>query len=149
MWRSGTHDGRPTEALTDRQANPRAAVETDELTVTYGSFTAVDRVSPEVGQGEIYGLLGPNGSGKTSVIRALTTIVPAAGSATIAGHPLCDQAGVRSVIGVLPDSNGYPGGILPVSIAAPGLVGAMLLVQLRLTRRTRSESSSAIGRGQP
>lgn len=101
----------PTEnTSTDRQAPGDSAVlETHELTVSYGSFTAVDRVSLRVGRGEIYGLLGPNGAGKTSVIRALTTIVPASGSAAIAGYRLTDQARIRSVIGVLPESNGYPG----------------------------------------
>jgi ABC-2 type transport system ATP-binding protein len=85
------------------------AVVTDELSVAYGGFTAVDRVSLRVAPGSIYGLLGPNGAGKTSVIRALTTIVPiAGGSATIAGHPLSDPVAVRSCIGVLPESNGYP-----------------------------------------
>ncbi len=60
--------------------------------------------------GEILGLLGPNGAGKTSVIRALTTIVPvAAGSAVVAGRPLSAPDAVRARIGVLPESNGYPG----------------------------------------
>ncbi len=97
------------EPTTDRSFGT-AVVETRDLTVTYGSFTAVDRVSIGVDRGEIYGLLGPNGAGKTSIIRALTTIVPvAAGSATIAGHPLGDAMAVRASIGVLPESNGYPG----------------------------------------
>ncbi len=79
------------------------------LTVRYGHTTAVDAVSMSAERGEILGLLGPNGAGKTSVIRALTTIVPAAeGSAMIAGHPLTDPTAVRASIGVLPESNGYP-----------------------------------------
>ena len=84
-------------------------LETTDLTVRYGSVTAVDQVSFRVERGEIYGLLGPNGAGKTSVIRALTTIVPiAGGTAMIDGHPLSDAVAVRSSIGVLPESNGYP-----------------------------------------
>lgn len=84
-------------------------LETTDLTVRYGSVTAVDRVSLRLERGEIYGLLGPNGAGKTSVIRALTTIVPiAAGTALIDGNPLSDPVAVRSSIGVLPESNGYP-----------------------------------------
>ena len=80
------------------------------LTVSYGRFTAVQDVTLEARQGEIFGLLGPNGAGKTSVIRALTTIVaPSGGTATIAGHDLSDATGVRTRIGVLPESNGYPG----------------------------------------
>lgn len=84
-------------------------LETTALTVKYGTFIAAENISIQVGAGEIYGLLGPNGAGKTSIIRALTTIIPAAsGSATIAGHPLTDPAAVRASIGVLPESNGYP-----------------------------------------
>lgn len=84
-------------------------LEARDLTVTYGRFTAVDDVSLRAGAGEVFGLLGPNGAGKTSVIRALTTIVPvASGSATVGGHPLSDPVAVRSKIGVLPESNGYP-----------------------------------------
>lgn len=86
------------------------ALDCRDLVVKYGAFTAVDRVSLQVEKGEIFGLLGPNGAGKTSVIRALTTIVPTAGgTATIGGHDLSDPVGVRSCIGVLPESNGYPG----------------------------------------
>jgi len=86
------------------------AVETEQLTVRYGKLTAVDRLDLTARPGEILGLLGPNGAGKTSVIRALTTIVPvASGSATIAGHQLSDPRAVRASIGVLPESNGYPG----------------------------------------
>ena len=81
-----------------------------DLTVAYGGFVAVDRVSFEARPGEILGLLGPNGAGKTSVIRALTTIVPIAdGSASVGGSDLTDPIAVRAKIGVLPESNGYPG----------------------------------------
>jgi ABC-2 type transport system ATP-binding protein len=80
------------------------------LTVRYGTVTAVDDLSLSASSGEILGLLGPNGAGKTSVIRALTTVVPAAaGTAQIDGHDLTDLVGVRRSIGVLPESNGYPG----------------------------------------
>jgi ABC-type multidrug transport system ATPase subunit len=44
---------------------------TDGLTRRFGSFTAVNRVSLSVPEGSIFGLLGPNGSGKTTVIRML------------------------------------------------------------------------------
>jgi len=80
------------------------------LTVRYGTLTAVDDLWLDASSGEILGLLGPNGAGKTSVIRALTTVVPvAAGTAQIDGHDLTDPVGVRRSIGVLPESNGYPG----------------------------------------
>jgi ABC-2 type transport system ATP-binding protein len=85
-------------------------LESRDLMVCYGEFTAVAGVSLNAQSGEILGLLGPNGAGKTSVIRALTTIVPLrAGTARIDGHDLSDPMAVRSSIGVLPESNGYPG----------------------------------------
>lgn len=65
-----------------------------------------------VERGEVFGLLGPNGAGKTSVVRALTTVLdPSAGVARVAGHPLGDPDSVRMAIGVLPESNGYPGSV--------------------------------------
>jgi len=97
------------DGATDR-AGTSLAVTTEDLSVAYGDVIAVDRVSLQVERGSICGLLGPNGAGKTSMIRALTTIVPvASGTATVAGHPLTDPVAVRSSIGVLPESNGYPG----------------------------------------
>ena len=47
------------------------AVETTDLTRTFGSFTAVDSVSLKIRPGGIYGFLGPNGSGKSTTIRML------------------------------------------------------------------------------
>lgn len=81
----------------------------EALTVAYGDHVAARDISFAVGRGEIFGLLGPNGAGKTSVIRALTTILaPTSGSAWINGAPLNDASAIRRVIGVLPESNGYP-----------------------------------------
>ncbi|MDW3219760.1 MAG: ABC transporter ATP-binding protein [Acidimicrobiales bacterium] len=81
----------------------------DQISVSYGRTIAAERVTFDVAAGEILGLLGPNGAGKTSVIRALTTILePTGGSAVIDGCPLTDAPAVRSRIGVLPESSGYP-----------------------------------------
>lgn len=85
-------------------------VEAEGMTVRYGRVTAVDGISLSARSGEILGLLGPNGAGKTSVIRALATIVPVSeGTVRVFGHGLSDPMGIRSSIGVLPESNGYPG----------------------------------------
>lgn len=60
-----------------------------ELTKRFGDFTAVDHISFEVGQGEIFGFLGANGAGKTTAMRMLTGLsMPTSGSATVAGHDL-------------------------------------------------------------
>ena len=62
------------------------------LTRRFGSFVAVDDVSFEVGQGEIVGYLGPNGSGKTTTIRMLLGLLrPDAGSATVLGWDIARQ----------------------------------------------------------
>ena len=64
-----------------------AAIRTNQLTVKFGDFIAVDRVSIEVAAGEIYGFLGPNGSGKTTLIRSLCGLItPAAGTGEVLGY---------------------------------------------------------------
>ena len=63
-----------------------AAVEARELTRDFGDFRAVDRVSFSVRQGEIFGLLGANGAGKTTCIKMLTGILPpSAGEGAVGG----------------------------------------------------------------
>jgi ABC-2 type transport system ATP-binding protein len=62
------------------------AVETRDLTRRFGSFTAVDHLSLSIATGEVFGLLGPNGSGKTTTIRMLCGLLdPTAGTARVAG----------------------------------------------------------------
>jgi ABC-2 type transport system ATP-binding protein len=64
----------------------RVAVEAVELTRRFGDFVAVDRVSFGVREGEVFGFLGPNGSGKTTTIRMLCGILaPTSGVARVAG----------------------------------------------------------------
>ncbi len=61
-------------------------VSTRGLTRRFGSFTAVDGVSLDVGRGEIFGFLGANGAGKTTMIRMLCgLLMPSGGEATVAG----------------------------------------------------------------
>jgi ABC-2 type transport system ATP-binding protein len=83
-----------------------AAIRTHELTKRFGPLTAVDRVTFEVGKGELFGLLGPNGAGKTTLIRMLTTLIaPSSGQAWVAGHDVIKAAGkVRESIGVVPQA---------------------------------------------
>jgi len=82
------------------------AVEVEELTKTFGDFRAVDRLSFNVGHGEVFGLLGPNGAGKSTLIRMLTTLVPpTSGHARVAGHDVIRSPGeVRKAIGVIPQA---------------------------------------------
>jgi ABC-2 type transport system ATP-binding protein len=63
-----------------------ASIETHALTRRFGTQTAVDRLTLAIAPGEVFGLLGPNGSGKTTTIRMLCGLLaPSAGSATVAG----------------------------------------------------------------
>lgn len=69
------------------------AVEARELTRTFGSFLAVNRVSFSVRPGEIFGFLGSNGAGKTTTIRMLCGLLaPSSGSATVLGFDIASQA---------------------------------------------------------
>jgi len=86
--------------MRDGRAN---AVEVRGLTKRFGDFTAVDAVSFDVPRGEIFGFLGPNGSGKTTTIRMLCgTIGPSGGGATVLGHDVvADPESVRRSIGYM------------------------------------------------
>ena len=78
-------------------------IEVQNLTHRYGDRVALSNVSFEVKQGEIFGLLGPNGGGKSTLFRILSTMmVPTEGRAIIAGHDVeRDPAAVRSRVGVV------------------------------------------------
>jgi ABC-2 type transport system ATP-binding protein len=63
-----------------------AAVETHDLTRRFGSVTAVEKLTLRIEPGEVFGLLGPNGSGKTTTIRMLCGLLePSEGGASVAG----------------------------------------------------------------
>lgn len=67
-------------------------VATHNLTKTFGNFTAVDRLTLGIKQGEIYGFLGPNGAGKSTAIRMLCGILePTSGNGTVLGYDLVRQ----------------------------------------------------------
>jgi ABC-2 type transport system ATP-binding protein len=69
------------------------AIDARDLTRRFGTFTAVDRVTFDVGAGEVFGFLGANGAGKTTAIRMLTGLLaPTSGQATVAGHDVSREA---------------------------------------------------------
>ena len=80
-----------------------AAIRAENLTRRFGDFTAVDRVSFSVEKGEVFGFLGPNGSGKTTVIKMLTGLLPLSdGAAWVDGLDVRkDAEGVRERIGYM------------------------------------------------
>ncbi len=77
-----------------------------ELTRRFGETVAVDRVSLEVGRGEIFGLLGPDGAGKTTFFRMLCGILaPTAGTARVAGADIRTAPDeVKAVVGYVPQA---------------------------------------------
>ena len=76
-----------------------------ELVKKYGSFTAVDGVSLDVGSGEIHGFLGPNGAGKTTTIRMIAGLLkPTAGRILVNGHDLArEPERAKASLGFIPD----------------------------------------------
>jgi len=70
-----------------------AAVTLKEVVKRFGDFTAVDRISLEVSQGEIFGFLGPNGAGKSTTIRMLCGLLhPSSGEGRVNGLDIVSQA---------------------------------------------------------
>jgi ABC-2 type transport system ATP-binding protein len=77
----------------------------DNLTKVYGKRTALDHVSFEVPEGEIFGFVGPNGAGKTTTLRILAALLePTSGRASIAGADVAKHPQqVHSRLGYMPD----------------------------------------------
>src|SRR5207302_2594443 len=84
---------------TDQQA----MIECEGLTKRFGTFTAVDDVSFKVGKGSSFGFLGPDDSGKSTVIRMLCGILePSEGTARIDGHDVVkDTESIKDMIGYM------------------------------------------------
>lgn len=80
-------------------------ISTRELTRQFGTNTAVDRLNLEVCAGEIFGFLGPNGSGKTTTIRMLTGLLePTSGEALICGYDINrEPSRAKALIAYVPD----------------------------------------------
>src|ERR1017187_8824513 len=79
----------------------RFAITASELTCQFGTLTAVDHIKLQVSYGDIFGLLGANGAGKSTVIKMLTTLLsPTSGSAEVGGFDIIKSPGnVRRRIG--------------------------------------------------
>jgi len=88
---------------------PPAAIRLDGLTVTYGSFVAVDHVDLEVRRGELFGLLGPNGAGKSSTIKVLIgQRRPTAGHVAVFDHDIVREwSDIKPKFGYVPDRENH------------------------------------------
>ena len=84
---------------------------TEDLSKYFEEFIAVDGVNLEVQAGEVLALLGPNGSGKTTTVRMLTSILrPSRGKAWVAGYDVVEHPDeVRASVGVLTEHHGLYG----------------------------------------
>src|SRR5579883_3375272 len=90
-------------------ADDAVVIRAEGLVKRYGATLAVNRVDLEVRAGEVVGILGPNGSGKTTTILMLLGLTePSAGRAIVAGFdPLRDPLEVKRRVGYLPDQVGF------------------------------------------
>jgi ABC-2 type transport system ATP-binding protein len=115
-----------------------AVIHASDLTKIFGKSTAVDHISFDVLEGEIFGFLGPNGAGKTTTTRMLTGVIPPdAGTATILGHDIrSEPVQAKQGFGVVPEtSNAY------TDLTA--WQNLMLMGELYGLPRTRAEERSS------
>jgi len=89
------------------------AIRTVNLTKKYPDITAVDNLNLQVGQGELFALLGVNGAGKTTAIKMLACLTqPTNGDAFLMGHSICtDPLFVKSVIALSPQETAVAPGL--------------------------------------
>jgi ABC-2 type transport system ATP-binding protein len=84
---------------------PQTAIRVENISKSYGDFRAVNNLSFDVYEGEVFAMLGPNGSGKTTTMRMILDILkPDTGRIAVLGGPLNDAAKDR--IGYLPEERG-------------------------------------------
>ncbi len=83
-------------------------IRTDNLTKKFGTQTAVDRLTIDIAEGEVFGFLGPNGAGKTTTVRMLTSLIaPTGGQATVFGFQVGrDDQNIRRNVGILTETPG-------------------------------------------
>ena len=94
----------PPSRASGRSGDDRPALETEEISVSFGGNVAVDRVSFRVGPGELVGLIGTNGAGK-STLNAISGFVPSTGAVRVQGVDVASMpAAARHRVGPVEDS---------------------------------------------
>ena len=103
--RGERHDGLTIPPYAESETDD-FVIEAEGLSVRFGDFTAVDRVSFQIRRGEIFGFLGSNGCGKTTTMKVLTGLLePAEGKARLLGQPVdARDMAVRKRIGYMTQS---------------------------------------------
>ena len=89
------------------------AIKIENLTKRYKDVTAVDNLSLDIAEGELFSLLGVNGAGKTTTIKMLSCLSsPTSGDALVLGESICkNPAGVKALIGVSPQETAVASGL--------------------------------------
>lgn len=96
---------------TEKKSAGEIILQTESLTKRYGDFVALDTLNLQVRRGEVFGYIGPNGSGKTTTFRILCGLLdPSAGRALIGGKDVTGNKDlIKQMVGYLPDNFGvYP-----------------------------------------
>ncbi len=135
------------DILQDIKTEQQVIIETEELTKVYKTQVAVDHVSFNVTQGEVFGFLGPNGAGKTTTILMLLGLTePTSGKVTVLGvDPTRDSIKVKGMVGYMPENMGFYGDLdavqslrfiaelnnLPKDVAGERIEAALKIVGLQ------------------
>ena len=91
----------------EAEKNVRNTLVCDNLRKSYGNVIALDGISFKIPEGKIIGLLGPNGSGKTTFIKIVAGLLTAdSGSVTVDGYPIGVES--KTVVSYLPERNSIP-----------------------------------------
>ena len=101
-----------SEAVTeDSKVGIASVLEVRDLRKSYGEIRALDGISFTVPEGKIIGLLGPNGSGKTTFLKIVAGLLTSDfGSVSVCGYGI--GADSKSVVAYLPERNSIPGSVL-------------------------------------
>ncbi|MCA1955358.1 ribosome-associated ATPase/putative transporter RbbA [Zymomonas sp.] len=120
-----------------QNTDPEPAIEANNLTCRFGSFTAVDNVSFRIGRGEIFGFLGSNGCGKSTTMKMLTGLLDAtSGTAKLFGKPVsAGDLNTRMRIGYMSQA---------FSLYEELTVKQNLVLQSRLYRATEKETEQRV-----
>ena len=80
-------------------------IQTEDLTKAYGELKAINSLKLDLDEGDLFGFIGPNGSGKTTTMRILATLLqPSWGEATVCGYSIYTHPKeIRRLIGYMPD----------------------------------------------
>ena len=109
-------------------------IKTQDLTKVYGQLRAINNLTLELAEGDLFGYIGPNGSGKTTTMRILATLLqPTWGEATICGYSIYTHPKeIRRMIGYMPAFFGVYASSLSAFQGAGRTIPTMILGIIRL-----------------